>query len=99
VSAAQQDTRVWLDLEPMPTCDVREGCITCGDVAVVLSVTELRGADALCHDDEDRTELVATELVGTVQVGDRLLVHAGVALELLPAAAPDRQENDQEEQS
>ncbi|HUR73128.1 MAG TPA: HypC/HybG/HupF family hydrogenase formation chaperone [Sporichthya sp.] len=62
------------------------GCITCGDVAVVLTVVELCGADATCRDDEGRTELVATELVGTVAVGDRVLVHAGVAIG--PAPAP-----------
>ena len=98
MSAAPVKNRVWLELEPPPSCDVREGCITCGDVAVVLSVAELRGADALCRDDDDRTELIATELVGAVQVGDRLLVHAGVALERLPEPDPHQQETDQEEQ-
>jgi hydrogenase maturation factor len=64
-------------------CDVADGCITCGDVAVVLAVLELRGADAWCRDDEGRAELVAIELVTDVAVGDRVLVHAGVALERL----------------
>lgn len=62
-------------------CEVTDGCITCGDVAVVLAVIEVEGADALCCDDGWRTEVVALELVGDVRPGDRLLVHAGVALE------------------
>jgi hydrogenase maturation factor len=64
-------------------CEVTEGCITCGDVAVALTVLEVNGADARCRDDDGRTEVVATELVDGVVVGDRLLVHAGVALERL----------------
>jgi hydrogenase maturation factor len=64
-------------------CEVTDGCITCGDVAVALTVVDFHGADALCRDDDGRTEDVATELVDAVVVGDRLLVHAGVALERL----------------
>jgi hydrogenase maturation factor len=64
-------------------CEVTDGCITCGDVAVALIVLEVSGADARCRDDDGRTEDVATELVDGVVVGDRLLVHAGVALERL----------------
>jgi hypothetical protein len=83
---------VWLDLEaPAPACDVRDGCITCGDVAVDLVVVRrldegAGAADAVCRDEWDRTEVVATELVGPVQPGDHLLVHAGVALERLRGA-------------
>jgi hydrogenase maturation factor len=66
-----------------PSCGAEPGCITCGDVAVVLTVTAVDGSDATCRDDDDRTELVATELVGAVSPGDRVLVHAGVALERL----------------
>lgn len=69
-----------------PACAAEPGCITCGDVAVVLTVTTVAGADASCRDDEGREELVATELVGAVQPGDRVLVHAGVAIERLAAA-------------
>ncbi len=77
---------VWLDLEPPPSasaCDIRDGCITCGDVAVELTVERIDGADAHCRDEDGRPEVVAAELVGPVSVGDRLLVHAGVALERL----------------
>jgi hydrogenase expression/formation protein HypC len=62
-------------------CSVDDGCITCGDVAVPLTVVEARGSDARCRDDRGREELVAVELVGAVQPGQRLLVHAGVAIE------------------
>jgi hypothetical protein len=72
------------------------GCITCGDVAVPLTVVgpadpgDARDApdpgdapnapDARCRDADGRVETVATDLVGTVTPGDRLLVHAGVAI-------------------
>ena len=69
-------------------CSSEPGCITCGDVAVVLTIATVNGADALCFDDQGRHELVATELVGDVVPGQRLLVHAGVAIERLRAEAP-----------
>ncbi len=62
------------------TCSAEPGCITCGDVAVVLTVATVDGSDAQCRDEQGREELVATELVGDVQPGDRVLVHAGVAI-------------------
>ncbi|HSK98335.1 MAG TPA: HypC/HybG/HupF family hydrogenase formation chaperone [Euzebyales bacterium] len=62
-----------------------DGCITCGDVAVELLVVEAGEHDALCRDGEGRTEVVATELVGEVAAGDRVLVHAKVAIERFPA--------------
>jgi hydrogenase maturation factor len=68
---------------PVAHCEVTDGCITCGDVAVALTVVAVMGADANCRDAQGRTETVATELVGDVAVGDELLVHAGVALERL----------------
>jgi hydrogenase expression/formation protein HypC len=61
-------------------CAVTDGCITCGDVAVPLTVLAVTGADARCRDADGNEELVATELVGTVAAGDRLLVHAKVAI-------------------
>jgi hydrogenase expression/formation protein HypC len=60
-----------------------DGCITCGDVAVALTVVEVGELDALCRDDQGRTELVATELVEPLAAGDQVLVHAKVALERL----------------
>lgn len=67
-------------------CEVTDGCITCGDVAVSLEVIEVLGDDARCRDDEGREETVATDLVGAVVTGDRLLVHARVALQRLGEA-------------
>ncbi|MGF7238189.1 MAG: HypC/HybG/HupF family hydrogenase formation chaperone [Frankia sp.] len=64
-------------------CDGGPGCITCGDVAVPLTVATVEGSDARCRDADGREELVAIDLVGEVRPGDRVLVHAGVALERL----------------
>lgn len=69
---------------PGAVCSPADGCITCGDVAVVLTVVSVDAADAVCRDEDGRAETVAVELVGVVAPGDRVLVHAGVALELLP---------------
>jgi len=68
------------------TCSTDGECITCGDVAVPLTVVSVAGADARCRDAEGREESVALEFVGPVGVGDRVLVHAGVAIELLSSA-------------
>ena len=64
-----------------PSCSAEPGCITCGDVAVVLTVKTVDGSDATCVDEGGRSEIVATELVGDVIAGERVLVHAGVAIE------------------
>ena len=58
-----------------------EACITCGDVAVEAEVVAVRGSTAVIEKDGVREE-VAVELVD-VAVGDRVLCHAGVALERL----------------
>lgn len=62
--------------------DPEEHCITCGDVAAeleVVAVDELRGL-ALCRDGAGRRESVEIALVGAVEAGDALLVHAGTAI-------------------
>jgi hydrogenase maturation factor len=64
-------------------CEAEPGCITCGDVAVALTVLTVDGPDARCEDEHGRAETVAIELVQPVQPGARLLVHAGVAIERL----------------
>jgi hydrogenase maturation factor len=69
-------------------CAGDEGCVTCGDIALPLTVVHSSGADARCRDGRGREELVATELVGPVVPGDRILVHAGVAIERLDPAGP-----------
>ncbi len=58
-----------------------DGCITCGDVALQLTVVEVVDAgNADCRDADGAVERVATDLVGDVIVGDRVLVHARVAI-------------------
>ena len=58
-------------------------CITCGDVAVTATVVEVEGATATVEIGGAR-ERVAIELVEPVVPGERLLCHAGVALEKVP---------------
>jgi hydrogenase maturation factor len=71
-------------------CD-HDVCITCGDYAVamrVVRIDEVRSL-ALCEDEDGRRESVEIALVEPVSGGDRLLVHAGTALQVLapvPAA-------------
>jgi D-sedoheptulose 7-phosphate isomerase len=67
-----------------------DACITCGDVAVEAEVVSVSGPTAVIEKDGAREE-VAIELVGEVAVGDRLLCHAGVALERLEGAAAPAQ--------
>lgn len=58
------------------------GCITCGDVAVELTVRRIdadRGL-ALCADAGGSESTVEVALVEPVGVGDALLVHAGTAI-------------------
>ena len=71
---------VFFDQPGLVEEDAADACITCGDVAVTADVVEARGVSAVIERDGAR-EQVATELVEDVQVGDRLLCHAGVALE------------------
>jgi hydrogenase maturation factor len=72
-----------------PTCDYTTGCITCGDVALPLTVRldDERGL-ALCADDDGNSETVEIDLVAPVAPGDRLLVHAGTAIARLSEEAP-----------
>jgi len=67
-------------------CSLEEdGCLTCGDVAVPVTVQHAGELDAVCVDGYGHEGRVAIELVGPVAPGDRLLVHAGVAIEKLEA--------------
>jgi hydrogenase maturation factor len=68
-----------------PACGSQH-CITCGDDGVPMSVVALdpeRGL-ALCAGESGRSS-VETALVEPVEVGDRLLVHAGTAIARLEA--------------
>jgi hydrogenase maturation factor len=55
-------------------------CITCSDEGAPMRVIEVRNATAICDGDVE----VMTELVGTVEPGDELLVHAGTAIARVP---------------
>jgi len=69
-----------------PVCDGSTHCITCGDVAIPMSVRRLdegRGL-ALCTDDDGNSETVEIDLVAPVAPGDKILVHAGTAIASLP---------------
>jgi len=57
-------------------------CITCGDVAVAATVVVVEGDTAVVDVDGER-ERVGVELVVPVSVGERLLCHAGIALQRL----------------
>jgi hydrogenase maturation factor len=60
------------------SCDDRH-CITCSDEAVSMRVVDVRPDGlAVCDDGIE----VMLDLVGSVDVGDVVLVHAGVALQL-----------------
>jgi hydrogenase maturation factor len=60
------------------SCD--EGrCVTCADEAFPMTVHAVRDdGTALCNEGVE----VMTDLVGAVEPGDVVLVHAGVALQL-----------------
>jgi hydrogenase maturation factor len=61
-------------------CD-EEHCITCGDVGVAMRVVSVSDGGAECvEEDGTRHEGIALELVEPVAPGDRVLVHAGVAI-------------------
>ena len=74
-----------------PICGYTTGCITCGDVALALTVLRLdegRGL-ALCGDEDGASETVEIDLVAPVVTGDRLLVHAGTAIARLTEEASE----------
>lgn len=61
----------------------QEGCITCGDVALPLTVVSVDVSRrlAVCEADDGSREEVDVSLVdGSLRTGDAVLVHAGVAL-------------------
>jgi hydrogenase maturation factor len=69
-------------------CD-SDHCITCSDEGVPMRVLKLdadRGL-ALCVDGDGDHSTVETGLIEPVAAGDSVLVHAGVALLRLEAAA------------
>jgi hydrogenase maturation factor len=71
-------------------CDPTSGCITCGDEAVELTVVRIDEDTALahCESESGETESIEIELVLPVRPGDRLLVHAGTALQITRQTDP-----------
>ena len=63
----------------MSDCD-HEVCLTCGDVAVEMRVVRLDGDLAVCEAADGDVRTVEIALVDGIDEGDRLLVHADVAL-------------------
>jgi hydrogenase maturation factor len=56
-------------------------CITCSDEGIPMQVVALSDEGAVCLDENGvRHEGIAVELVEPVARGDRVLVHAGVAI-------------------
>jgi hydrogenase maturation factor len=68
--------------DPGAACTVEHGCITCGDVAVEVRVFMVDAARELAtgSDESGVATEVDTMLVGPVEPGERLLVHAGTAI-------------------
>lgn len=65
-------------------CEAPDGhCITCGDEGIPMRVFECRADFAVCTDQAGERRDVALDLVGPVQAGDEVLVHAGVAIRRL----------------
>lgn len=65
----------------VPDCH-GEVCITCGDVAVPVTVVELRDGDLALVDTGESLEEISVALVDTA-VGGRVLVHAKEAIAVL----------------
>jgi hydrogenase maturation factor len=64
----------------MSACDPHEHCITCGDVGVEMRVMRFDDDLAVCEGPDGGLRTVEVALVEAVSAGDRLLVHADVAL-------------------
>ena len=60
-------------------CDP-EVCLTCGDVATEMRVVRLDGDLAVCEAADGDVRTVEIALLDEIDEGDRLLVHADVAL-------------------
>jgi HupF/HypC family len=68
------------------SCEEADHCVTCSDEGVPMIVRDVRtDGIAICDDGSE----VMTDLIGPVARGDRLLVHAGVALSHLAESPED----------
>jgi hydrogenase maturation factor len=63
-------------------------CITCSDEGIEMTVVALTQCGAQCRDPAGVDQRVEAELVEPVEVGDSLLVHAGVAIANLGPRRP-----------
>jgi hydrogenase maturation factor len=59
-------------------------CITCSDEGIEMTVVETTERGAQCRDPEGIDQHVETEFVEPVGIGDTLLVHAGLAIAIVP---------------
>ena len=67
-----------------PVCG-SDHCITCGDDGVPMTVVIVEADGlALCVAADGTESLVETALVDALARGDAVLVHAGVAIALIP---------------
>ena len=66
---------------PVPVCH-DDVCITCGDIAVPVTIVELRDGDLALADTGETLEEISIALVDTY-VGGRVLVHAKEAIAAL----------------
>ena len=64
----------------MSSCDPDAGCITCGDVGVEMRVVRLDDDLAVCETADGDVRTVEVALLDGVACGEKLLVHADVAL-------------------
>jgi hydrogenase assembly chaperone HypC/HupF len=63
------------------SCGADDHCITCSDEGIPMRVVETMDEGlALCSTGDGAQSEVMLDLVGSVAVGDAVLVHAGVAL-------------------
>ncbi len=66
-------------------------CITCSDEGIEMTVVALTQCGAQCRDPTGIDQRVEIELVDPVEIGDRLLVHAGVAIANVSPPPPPHQ--------
>jgi hydrogenase expression/formation protein HypC len=74
--------------EPQPAACGSDHCITCGDDGIPMTVVRVDAATglAVCADGAQAESVVEISLVCPLDVGDRVLVHAGVAIAPLEAS-------------
>jgi hydrogenase maturation factor len=71
---------------PAGQCVADHGrCITCSDEGIEVTVVAIDVSGARGRGADGTEQPVEIDLVAPVELGDRLLVHAGVAIAQLPA--------------